>query len=147
MSTNLSGLCDAVATDIVALSLPAHTLWKYVDPPVLRADLGNILAVFPRTSDYSILSTSSDYDSADSIMVAWYAPVSMEDGGLGSPAVAASALGTAQTIAARLMTYAVAVPGIVEQNEGTLKSARYGLVGGGLWLAEFTLEVGRWPNA
>jgi hypothetical protein len=144
----LSDLVDAVAADLAGLTLPTHSVWKYVDPPVLRPDLGAMLGIFPRETDPTMLATNSSYQQDDRIVVAWYQPVipSPETGGIGDPAVAATALATAETIFARLRTYGTAVPGLADESEATVEKIRYGIIQGSVvWTAEITLKVTRWP--
>lgn len=149
MTKTLSELVDAIADDLEGLSLPAHTVWKYSDPPVIRSDVGPILGVFPRSTDYTLLATNSSYENAERLVVAWWEPLiaSAETGGAGDQAIAQAALATSLKIEAQLRTYGVAVPGFADENEATLEQARYGIiVGTTTWAAEFTLKVTRWPT-
>lgn len=148
MTSTLTDLVDAVSTDLAAnVTLPTHSLWKYVDPPILRPDLGNMLGVFPRTSAYQVEATNSSYEDTHKLVIAWYVPLvaSPETGGAGDPAVAATALATSEAIIDQLRTYAVAIPGFADENEATVESARFGIiVGSTTWCAEITLNVTQW---
>lgn len=148
--TPLSDLIDAISADLAEnVTLPAHSTWLYVDPPALRPDLGNMLGIFPRATDYTLLATNDSYADDDSIVIAWYAPmlVGVETGGVGNPAVAKAALATAEALVTQLRTYATAVPGYAPQSEATLEAARYGtIVGSSIWCAEITIKVEHWPN-
>lgn len=107
-----------------------------------------MLGVFPRETDFTMLATSSSYEQSDRLIVAWYEPLipSPETGGAGDPAVAATALATAETLTAQLRTYGVAVPNLSGESEATVEKARYGIiVGSTTWAAEITLKVTRWP--
>lgn len=151
MTQTIAELVDAIALDLEGLTpaLPAHTVWKYADPVVIRADKGPILGVFPRETDYDLLATNSSYQIDDRIVVAWWAPLlaSAESGGAADPDVAKTTLAIALQIEARLRTYGVAVPGVVDENESTVEKARYGiLVGTTTWAAEYTIRVTRWPT-
>lgn len=146
----LSDLIDAIAADLAEnVTLPAHSVWLYVDPPSLRPDLGTMLGIFPRTVDYNLLATNDSYQDEDGIVVAWYVPmlVGVETGGVGNPAVAKAALADAEAIVSQLRTYATAVPNFSVQSEATLDTARFGtIVGASVWCAEITIKVTHWPN-
>lgn len=153
-TTPISNIIDAIAADLAALSisapLPAHSVWLYVDPPVLRPDLGTMLAIFPKTTDYDVLATNGSYSEDNHIVVAWYVPmlIGLETGGVGDPAIAKAALADAETIVAQLRTYATAIPGLAGQSEGTLETGEYGtLAGAPVWAARITLKVEHWPGA
>lgn len=146
----LSDLIDAIAADLAEnVTLPAHSVWRYVDPPMLRPDLGSMLGIFPRQVEYEVLATNDSYQDGDDIVVAWYVPMieGVETGGVGNPAVAKAALADAESIIAQLRTYATAVPGFAPESEATLTSARFGtIVGSVTWCAEITIHVTHWPN-
>lgn len=148
--TTLSDLIDAIASDLAEnVTLPAHSVWLYVDPPTLRPDLGTLLAIFPRQADHSILATNDSYQDDDHVVVAWYVPMleGIETGGIGDPAVAKAALADAEAIITQLRTYATAVPGFAPENEGTLETSEFGtLAGAPVWASRTTLKVTRWPN-
>lgn len=148
--TTLSDLVDAVAADIAEnVTLPAHSVWLYVDPPMLRPDLGTLLAIFPKQASYTVLATNDSYQDENELVIAWYVPMleGVETGGIGNPAVAESALGDAEAIIAQLRSYATAVPGLGVQSEGTLESSEFGtLAGAPVWAARITLKVAWWPN-
>lgn len=146
---SLSDVVDAIAADLAGLGLPAHSEWLYTDPPILRPDKGTLLGVFVREGAYAVLATNDSYTQDDTIVIAWYVPLiaSPETGGAGDQTVSKSALADAETILARLRTYATEIPGVTDQNEATLTGARYGILQGTfVWAAEFTLHVSRWPS-
>lgn len=149
-ATPLSDLIDAISADLAEnVTLPAHSQWLYVDPPTLRPDLGTMLGIFPRASDYDVLATSNSYQEDDQIVIAWYVPMlsGVETGGVGNPAVAKAALADAEAIITQLRTYATSVPGYALQSEATLVSVRFGtIVGSAIWCAEITIKVEHWPN-
>lgn len=145
----LSDVVDAISADLAGLSLPAHSVWLYVDPPTLRPDLGTMLAVFPRKSDHTVLATNDSYQEDDHVVVAWYVPMleGIETGGVGDAAVAKGALADAETIITRLRTYAVGIPGLSDENEATLETSEFGTIAGApVWAARITIMVERWPN-
>jgi hypothetical protein len=147
MTSTIATLVDAIAADLAGLTLPAHSVWLYADPPVIRSDVGRILGIFPKTTEYALLSTNSNYQDSDDITIAWYEPLvaSSETGGAGDPAVAKAALAFALTIEARLRTYGVGIPGFADENDATLVNARYGIVvGTTTWAAMYVLRVARW---
>lgn len=144
----ISDLVDAIGDDLGTLDLPAHSTWLYVDPPALRPDLGTMLGIFPRLTDYEVLATDDSYSEDDTIVIAWYVPMlaGLENGGVGNPDVAKAALADAEAIIARLRSYATAVPGFADQSEATLTTVRFGtIVGASTWVAEISLKVTRWP--
>ena len=147
---DLSDVCDVTLADLEAnVALPAHRTWKYLTPPIVRADLCPMLAVYVTTQNFEVLSTVEDYQTGDQIHVAYYmnAIRMAETGGTDlDQALAEEGLRLSELIIARLRTYADAVPGLAGQSEGTVRNARFGLIDAGVWAVVVDLHVQRWPT-
>ena len=107
------GVIDAIASDLEAQNLVAHQVWKYVEPRSLRIDQGNWLQVYVTTTQETILTTTPEFDNYETLIVKWSVPAL--DGtelNQGDDTAAAAGLATAETIKARLKTYAAGVPTI-----------------------------------
>lgn len=145
---SLIARCDAVVADLSAhAGLPsAFKVLKYQRPLVVTPAMCPMLAVFPKEADPQLISTSSDYEHDDVLIVAWFeaAAQSLETG-VFDQAIAATALAHAESIVQRLETYGAGIVGYsAEQNEAMLGKARYGHVEGGTWASEIELKVTTW---
>lgn len=147
-SSTLIDLVDAIATDLETnTELPRHTTWRYVEPPVVRPDLGPLLAIYPTITSYDLIATTNAYTRDDTIAIVWHAPTldAVETGGTGSQRAAQAALDIAETINNRLRTYATEIPILVGQEEATVIRSEYEMLPGGYYRAETLLRVTRWP--
>jgi hypothetical protein len=145
---DLTELVDVIVADLEAnVDLPRHRVWKYVEPPVIRPDLGPMIAVYPTVSSYDLISTTASYEQGDLVAVVWYAPTieSVETGGTGSQNAAKAALEIAETIISRLRTYASNLPGLDGQEEIIVKRVEYEMLPGGYWTSTMYVDVTRWP--
>jgi hypothetical protein len=145
---DLTQLVDAVVADLeTETDLPRHRVWRYVEPPVIRPDLGPMLAVFPTVSNYDLIATTNTYAQHDLLAVVWYAPTldAVDTGGTGSQRAAQAALEIADTILARLRTYATGIPNLDGQEETTVRRVEFEMLPGGYWTAATFLDVTRWP--
>lgn len=144
-------LVDAITADLELLPLAKHRVWKYVEPPVLNMTSGTpLLAVYAAKTEFEPIGTPEPaYESDDLVRVDWFEPtgVSVETGGVGSDAAAATAMKARDLIVARIRDgYGEAVPGLPGQSEATLVKAEYGIVDGGLaYLVRVEFKVCRWP--
>ena len=149
-SETITDLCDAVADDLTVLPLPRHRVWKYLDPPTVRADQGPVLAIFVREEADDVLATTGDYEDDLTLVVAWFYPAATAtEAPDKAQAIARDALGHAQTLRDRLKSYAETldgIPGFSPQAEVTVTGTRYGLIEGGLYLAEIKLRVKTWTT-
>lgn len=144
---DLADVCDAVAADLERnLSLPRHTLWKYLDPPVVRGDLCPILAVFVRQDDETQIATDESYEASTLIVVSWFenALAGTETGGVGDPKLAEETLRRAETFLVRLRDMGDAIPALEGQSELSVQTARLGLISGGVYAVEVESRVTRW---
>lgn len=144
----LAQLVDAYVARLESVvTLPAHSTWKYLEPRFTRDDKGSQLAVFPTQSVETILATNSSYQVEQTIAVVWSVPTmpGVEGGGL-EPALAATALATAEAILTELRTWGVVVPGSPVQNEAEVTTVKFGLAAGVRWAMDARTLLRRWPE-
>jgi hypothetical protein len=143
----ITDFCDAVANDLETnAGLPTHQKWLYLTPPVIRSDVGPTLCVYVKDTDFDLLQTEQEYQDTHTLTVEWWesATRAVDAGGTGGQELALAALNRSEAIIDRLRGYAIGVPNVTGQSEGTLLSSQYGLTEGMAWLCRIELQVSRW---
>lgn len=141
-------IIDGLTSDIENnVALPSHVTRKYVEPVLLRPDLGSLLAVYASGEASSVQATSGEYEDAMEVVVMWCEPrlSEIDAGGAEDETIAGDALDTIEKIVTRIKTWATAVPGIDDQGEADLVKTESGILeGSGSWAWRATVEVRQW---
>lgn len=139
-------LVDAVVEDLEAnLVLPPHRTWRYLDPPMVRADQGAVLSVFVREMPtYEVVDTVGTYEQDDSLVVAFFLPSPRDIAAERDQAVAKQGLTIYEDLFDRLKLLTTGIPEIPALAEADVRRTRLGQIQGDLYLIEITLSVRRW---
>lgn len=138
-------IIDAIYNDLeqeVGAQLGTHQTYLYVEPRVLRIDLGDrFLLIYPHLILHEIISTVSDYENRNRYMISWreHNPYGAE-ANLGDREVARAALERANAIRDRLQSYGHGVPGL-PGTSAEMFETRYRLDKNDCWDCSMVLTV------
>lgn len=142
---DLVALCDEVANGtIAAVELPSDLfLFRYTAPHALTSEWAPALLVYPQRQAYTVETTEDVLVQEVPLTLSW-----VEDATYGAQHevtnddLAKAALQTSEAIGQHLQSYITGIPNLPGYY-GVPDRVEFDLVEGGLWVAEFTLDVER----